>query len=169
MRWWCSSWLPDFSLAHSQTWWSPSLPFLPRSKQFDTREHVQLARFLICAFTVARAAAAAARVRLLPLPCLPLLADQGAGDSRCPGHVPPGEVKQGCASRSKGRGFADKAVGVCGVRGGGSTPPTAQFASHTGRCRLADIHDLKKRPESSISAPGCLMEVVKQILKSANE
>lgn len=53
--------------------------------------------------------------------------------------------------------------------GRGSTPPTAQFASHTGRCRLADIHDLKKRPESSISASGRLMEVVKQILKSANE
>lgn len=81
----------DFSLFHFQTWWSPSLPFLPRSKQFDTREHVQLAWLLVCAFAVARAAAAAASVRLLPLPRLPLLADQGAGDSRCPGHVPPVE------------------------------------------------------------------------------
>lgn len=80
-----------FPLPHPQTWRSPSLPFLPRSKQFDTREHIKLARLLVCAFAVARAAAAAASVRLLPLPRLPLLADQGAGDSRCPGHVPPVE------------------------------------------------------------------------------
>lgn len=86
----------------SQTWWSPSLPFLPRSKQFNTGEHVQFARLLVCAFTVARAAAAAASVRLLSLPRLPLLADQGAGDSRCTGHAPRGGVKQGCASRVGG-------------------------------------------------------------------
>lgn len=75
----------------SQTWWSPSLPFLPRAKQLDTRKHVQFARFLVCAFAVARAAASAACVCLLPLPRLSLLADQGAGDSRCPGHVSPVE------------------------------------------------------------------------------
>lgn len=75
----------------SQTWWSPSLPFLPRAKQLDTRKHVQFARFLVCAFAVARTAASAACVCLLPLPRLSLLADQGAGDSRCPGHVPPVE------------------------------------------------------------------------------
>ena len=72
-----------------QTWRSPSLPFLPRSKQFDAREHIELARLVVGALAVARAAAAAARVRLLPLPRLPLLADQGAGDSRRAGHAPP--------------------------------------------------------------------------------
>lgn len=40
-------------------------------------------------------------------------------------------------------------------------PPTAQFASHTGRCSLADIHVFKKRPESSIGASGRFMEDAK--------
>lgn len=93
---------PSKQSAHSHTWWPPSLPFLPRSKQFDAREHVQLARLLVGAFAVARAAAAATCVRLLPLPRLPLLADQGAGDGRCPGHVPP--VERDCeAVRTGGR------------------------------------------------------------------
>lgn len=93
---------PSKQSAHSHTWWPPSLPFLPRSKQLDAREHVQLARLLVGAFAVARAAAAATRVRLLPLPRLPLLADQGAGDGRCPGHVPP--VERDCeAVRTGGR------------------------------------------------------------------
>lgn len=96
-----------------QTWWSPSLPLLPRSKQFDSREHIQLARLLVGALAVARTAAAAAGVRLLPLSCLPLLADQGAGDRRCPGHAAqPGGVKRGCASRLE-EVFANKPVGVC--------------------------------------------------------
>lgn len=76
---------PSLSPAH--TWRPPSLPFLPRSKQFDTREHVELAGLLVRAFAVARAAAASAGIRLLPLPCLSLLPDQGAGDGRCPGHA----------------------------------------------------------------------------------
>lgn len=79
------------SFPFPQTWRSPSLPFLPRSKQFDAREHIQLARLLVCALAVARAAAAATCIRLLTLPCLPLLADQGAGNSRCAGHAPPME------------------------------------------------------------------------------
>lgn len=70
-----------------QTWRSLPLPFLPRSEQFHAGEHVQLARLLVGALAVARAAAAAARVRLLPLARLPLLADEGAGDGRCPGHA----------------------------------------------------------------------------------
>lgn len=48
-----------------------------------------------------------------------------------------------------------------GVEGWGSTPPTAQFASHTDRCSLADIRDFKKRPESSIGASRRFMEVVR--------
>lgn len=103
-----------------QTWRAPSLPFLPRSKQFDTREHVQLAGLLICSLAVARAAAAAAGVRLLPLPCLPLLADQGAGDSRCPGHAPRGGLKQGFASRVYGRrGWWVRPWGGVGGKGRG--------------------------------------------------
>lgn len=129
-----------------QTWRSPSLPFLPRSKQFDPREDVQLAGLLVGSFAVARAAAAAAGVRLLPLPRLPLLADQGAGDSRCPGHAPCGGLERGYASRLCGRkGLVGKAAGWCGWRRkGGSTPPTAQFASHAGSCSLAPIRDLKR-------------------------
>lgn len=129
-----------------QTWRSPSLPFLPRSKQFDPREDVQLAGLLVGSFAVARAAAAAAGVRLLPLPRLPLLADQGAGDSRCPGHAPRGGLERGYASRLCGRkGLVGKAAGWCGWRRkGGSTPPTAQFASHAGSCSLAPIRDLKR-------------------------
>lgn len=103
-----------------QTWRSLSLPFLPRSKQFDTREDVQLAGLLIRSFAVARAAAAAAGVRLLPLPRLPLLTDQGTGDSRCPGHAPRGGRKQGYASRVCGwRGWWVRQWGGVGGKGRG--------------------------------------------------
>lgn len=126
-----------------QTWWSLSLPFLPGSKQFDAREDVQLAGLVVCAFAVARAAAAAACVRLLALPCLPLLADQGAGDRRCPGHA--STMKRNQTVRP---GWRECSWTTRRERGGkgswGSTPPTTQFSSHTGRCRLADFLDLKR-------------------------
>lgn len=86
-------------------------------------------------------------------------ASGGSGSWRLPlpGTCSPGGAKQGCASRFKG-GFTNKAVRVCGGPGRGSIPPTAQFASHTGRCSLADIRDFKKRPESSIHASGHFMK-----------
>lgn len=86
-----------------QTWWSLPLSLLPRPEQFHPGEHIQLARLLVGTLAVARAAAAAARVRLLPLARLPLLADEGAGDGRCPGHADCG-ARRGCASPALERG-----------------------------------------------------------------
>lgn len=63
-----------------QTWSSPS-PLL-WAKEFDSWEDVQSAGLLTIPFGLAGAADAAAGIGLLPLPRLPLLPYEGAGNSR---------------------------------------------------------------------------------------
>lgn len=66
-----------------QTWPSPS-PLLG-AKEFDPRENVQSTGFFTASFGFTRAAYAAAGIRLLPLPRLPFLPDEGAGNRCCHG------------------------------------------------------------------------------------
>lgn len=63
-----------------QTWSSPS-PLL-RTKEFNPRENVQSTGFFTASFSFTGAANAAAGIRLLPLPRLPFLSYEGAGN-RC--------------------------------------------------------------------------------------
>lgn len=63
-----------------QTWSSPS-PLL-RTKEFDPGENVQSTGFFTASFGFTGAANAAAGIRLLPLPRLPFLSYEGAGN-RC--------------------------------------------------------------------------------------
>lgn len=63
-----------------QTW--TSSPSLFGAKEFDSGENVEPAGFFTVSFGFTGAANAAAGIILLPLPRLPLLPDEGAGD-RC--------------------------------------------------------------------------------------
>lgn len=143
----------------AHTWRPPSLPFLPRSKQFDTREHVELAGLLVCAFAVARAAAAAAGICLLPLPRLPLLPDQGAGDGRCTGHAARRGPKQAYASPGyERRGRWVRRWGGVGGKGRGLHHPRLSL-HHTPAAAVS-----RPPSRSSIGAPKRVMEVVREIL-----
>lgn len=113
-----------------RTWGSPSLPFFPGAEQFDPREHIEFAGLFVGAFALAGAAATAARVRFLPLPRLPLLADKRAGDGRCTGHA--------AAVRSADYGWSRE------VRGGGLRHP--RLSSHQTSAAAVSL-------VSSISAP----------------
>lgn len=72
--------MPDVSA--QQTWSSPS-PLLG-AKEFDSGENVKSTGFFTVSFGFTGAAHAAAGIGLLPLPRLPFLSDEGAGN-RC-GH-----------------------------------------------------------------------------------
>lgn len=66
-----------------QTWSSP--PPLLGAKEFDSGEDVKSTGFLTVSFGFTGAAHAAAGIRLLPLPRLPFLPDEGAGNRRSHG------------------------------------------------------------------------------------
>lgn len=81
-----------------QTWSSP--PPLLGAKEFDSGEDVQSTGFLTVSFGFTGAAHAAAGIGLLPLPRLPFLPDEGAGNRRSHG--------QFCGTRRKELRFGCK-------------------------------------------------------------
>lgn len=68
----------------AQQTWSPPPPLLG-AKEFDSGEYVKSTGFLTVSFGFTGAAHAAAGIRLLPLPRLPFLPDEGAGNRRSHG------------------------------------------------------------------------------------
>lgn len=80
MRWRVSNDEDDADVSAQQTWSSPS-PLLG-AKEFDPRENVKPTGFFTASFGFTGAANAAAGISLLPLPRLPFLPNEGAGN-RC--------------------------------------------------------------------------------------